>query len=82
MGPLVSQQGLDKIAGWCARARDGAEVQLPRRHRAAGQSYHYLPTVLVNCRHEMEIMRAEIFGPALPIQVRQSRRSQWACPTT
>ena len=33
------------------------------------RGYHYLPTVLVNCRHDMEIMRDEIFGPVLPIQV-------------
>lgn len=70
MGPLVNQQGLDKIAGMVARARDdGAEVLLGGGIAPQDKGYHYLPTVLVNCRHEMEIMRAEIFGPVLPIQV-------------
>jgi lactaldehyde dehydrogenase/glycolaldehyde dehydrogenase len=30
---------------------------------------HYEPTVLLNCKGDMDIMRQEIFGPVLPIQV-------------
>ena len=80
MGPLVGQQGLDKIAGMVARARDdGAEVLLGGGIAPQDKGYHYLPTVLVNCRHEMEIMRAEIFGPVLPIQVVDSLDEAIAC---
>ena len=34
-----------------------------------GRGFHYQPTVLAGCSGEMEIMRKEIFGPVLPIQV-------------
>jgi lactaldehyde dehydrogenase/glycolaldehyde dehydrogenase len=52
MGPLVSQAGLDKVAGLVERARaEGAVVVQGGR------------------RSDMEIMRKEIFGPVLPVQV-------------
>ncbi|MCB1955730.1 MAG: aldehyde dehydrogenase [Rhodocyclaceae bacterium] len=70
MGPLVNRQGLDKVAGMVKRARaEGAEVVLGGGEAPVDRGHHYLPTVLVNCHHEMEIMRDEIFGPVLPIQV-------------
>jgi len=70
MGPLVNRQGLDKVAAMVERARGaGAEVILGGSVAPVDQGYHYLPTVVANCRHDMEIMRAEIFGPVLPIQV-------------
>ena len=70
MGPLVNRQGLDKVSAMVQRARgDGAEVILGGGEAPMERGYHYLPTVLVNCRHDMEIMRDEIFGPVLPIQV-------------
>lgn len=70
MGPLVSQGGLDKVAGLVDRARDeGAQVVVGGRVADLGQGFHYEPTVLAGCRSGMEIMRKEIFGPVLPIQV-------------
>lgn len=70
MGPLVNRQGLDKVAAMVQQARgDGAEVVLGGEVAPTEQGYHYLPTVLTNCRHDMAIMRDEIFGPVLPIQV-------------
>lgn len=70
MGPLVSQIGLDKVAGLVDRARgEGAEVVLGGHRADRGQGYHYEPTVITGCTADMEIMRKEIFGPVLPIQV-------------
>ncbi|QID19253.1 aldehyde dehydrogenase [Nitrogeniibacter mangrovi] len=70
MGPLVNRQGLDKVAGMVERARaEGAEVLMGGSVAPTEQGFHYLPTVLFDCRHDMEVMRAEIFGPVLPIQV-------------
>lgn len=70
MGPLVNRQGLEKVAAMVRTARDeGAEVILGGNVAPVEQGYHYLPTVLVNCRHDMEIMHKEIFGPVLPVQV-------------
>ena len=36
------------------------------------KGFFYEPTVLVNCRQDMEIVREEIFGPAMPIMTFKS----------
>jgi succinate-semialdehyde dehydrogenase/glutarate-semialdehyde dehydrogenase len=33
----------------------------------AGQGLSFQPTVLTDCRHDMDVMKKEIFGPVLPI---------------
>jgi len=69
MGPLVNRIGLDKVAALVDSARQqGAEV-LSGGRVADRDGFHYEPTVLVGCRSEMDIMRREIFGPVLPIQI-------------
>lgn len=70
MGPLINRSALLKVAAMVKRARDdGAEVATGGQPVDLGTGYHYEPTVLINCRRDMEIMRKEIFGPVLPIQV-------------
>ena len=70
MGPLVSQAGLDKVAGMVDRARAaGASIVQGGRKANRDKGFHYEPTVIANCSADMEIMRKEIFGPVLPIQV-------------
>jgi lactaldehyde dehydrogenase/glycolaldehyde dehydrogenase len=52
------------------RARgEGAKVALGGKQADRNRGYHYEPTVLVDCRPDMEIMRKEIFGPVAPIAV-------------
>jgi succinyl-CoA reductase len=34
-----------------------------------GSGYYYLPTVISNVNHEMDILREEVFGPAAPIVI-------------
>lgn len=68
MGPLINHASVAKIGAMVDRARaDGAEVVTGGKP-AQIQGFHYEPTVLTNCRSDMEIMRKEIFGPVLPIQ--------------
>ncbi|OCR21527.1 aldehyde dehydrogenase [Pseudomonas syringae] len=71
MGPLINQAGLDKVAQMVKTAvGDGAQIitggSIADRN---GQGFHYQPTVLAGCQQAMEIMRHEIFGPVLPIQI-------------
>lgn len=71
MGPLINQAGLDKVAQMVNTAvKDGAQLitggSVADRN---GQGFHYQPTVLAGCQQSMEIMRHEIFGPVLPIQI-------------
>jgi len=68
MGPLINEASVAKIGAMVDRARaDGAEVVTGGKP-AQIPGFHYEPTVLTNCRSDMEIMRKEIFGPVLPIQ--------------
>jgi lactaldehyde dehydrogenase / glycolaldehyde dehydrogenase len=70
MGPLVNKEGLDKVAAMVERARsDGAQVVLGGQIADQPSGHHYEPTVIINCRPDMEIMRREIFGPVLPVQL-------------
>ncbi|MDY0034875.1 MAG: aldehyde dehydrogenase [Zoogloea oleivorans] len=70
MGPMVNQIGLDKVAAMVSRAREqGAEVILGGRKADRPAGFHYEPTLITGCTADMEIMRKEIFGPVLPVQV-------------
>ena len=68
MGPIINKAGVAKIDGLVAGAKaEGAEVALGGNVANLGTGNHYEPTVLVNCRQDMEIVRREIFGPVLPV---------------
>lgn len=70
MGPLVNQIGLDKVEALVEQAkRDGATIVTGGKRADLGQGFHYEPTLITGARAEMDIMRKEIFGPVLPIQV-------------
>ncbi|WP_448681475.1 aldehyde dehydrogenase [Pseudomonas nicosulfuronedens] len=70
MGPLVNQIGLDKVAQMVRTATgQGAQIITGGAVADLGKGFHYQPTVLAGCKGDMEIMRKEIFGPVLPIQV-------------
>ena len=70
MGPLINQAGLDKVAQMVRTAvGQGAQVITGGQVADLGAGFHYQPTVLAGCSADMEIMRKEIFGPVLPIQI-------------
>jgi lactaldehyde dehydrogenase/glycolaldehyde dehydrogenase len=70
MGPLINQVGLDKVSALVEQAkRDGATIITGGRRANLKQGFHYEPTLIVDARADMDIMRKEIFGPVLPIQV-------------
>lgn len=70
MGPMINRAGLDKVAQMVETARgNGAELITGGNVADLGAGFHYQPTVLAGCRQDMAIMRQEIFGPVLPIQI-------------
>jgi lactaldehyde dehydrogenase/glycolaldehyde dehydrogenase len=70
MGPLVNQAGLDKVSAAVEQAkRDGATIVTGGKPADLGKGFHYEPTLIVDARADMAIMREETFGPVLPIQV-------------
>jgi len=68
MGPLVSKEQMDRVMGFIeAGKRDGASVVLGGNAPAAN-GYYVNPTVLVNVKPSMSVVREEIFGPVLVAQ--------------
>ncbi len=68
MGPLVSTRHAERVEGFITRAKaDGATVLTGGdRHGPAGTFIS--PTVLVDVRPDMEVVREEVFGPVLVAQ--------------
>jgi lactaldehyde dehydrogenase / glycolaldehyde dehydrogenase len=67
-GPLINQEGLRKVEGMVSRATgEGATVVTGGRRADLGKGWFYEPTVLADCRQEMEIVQKEIFGPVVPV---------------
>ncbi|PHN25189.1 aldehyde dehydrogenase [Pseudomonas sp. ICMP 561] len=70
MGPLINRQGLESVAAKVKKAQaQGANLITGGNIADLGQGFHFQPTVLAGCSADMEIMRKEIFGPVLPIQI-------------
>ncbi|WP_426619418.1 aldehyde dehydrogenase [Pseudomonas rustica] len=70
MGPLINQAGLDKVAEKVRVAlSEGAQVITGGHLGDRPSGFHFQPTVLAGCNADMAIMREEIFGPVLPIQI-------------
>lgn len=65
MGPLINQSQLDRVCGYVDSGRsEGAEVVVGgKRHGETG--FFYEPTVLVNTKPGMRVVKEEIFGPVL-----------------
>jgi lactaldehyde dehydrogenase/glycolaldehyde dehydrogenase len=69
MGPLVNRIGRDKVAALVDSARSQGAQVLTGGKVADKRGFHYEPTVLMNCRPDMDVMNKEVFGPVLPLQV-------------
>ncbi len=65
MGPLVSQEQLDRVTGYLHQGEaDGATVVTGGK-RVGNEGYFVAPTVLTNIHPDMSVVREEIFGPVL-----------------
>jgi phenylacetaldehyde dehydrogenase len=68
MGPLVSKEQMDRVMGYIeAGKRDGASVAVGG-DAAAANGYYVNPTVLVDVKPGMSVVREEIFGPVVVAQ--------------
>jgi len=67
MGPLVSQEQLDRVMGYVEKGKsEGAEL-LTGGDRPDRPGYFMNPTVFGGVKPEMTIAREEIFGPVLAV---------------
>lgn len=71
MGPVINEGALHKIKAKVDRAlQEGAELTQGGGIEDLGNhGFYFQPTVLAGCREDMDIMRKEVFGPVLPVQI-------------
>ena len=68
MGPLVSREQRERVAGFVdrARAEDHVEI-LTGGHVPEGAGFWYPPTLIAGARQEDEIVQREVFGPVVTV---------------
>lgn len=67
-GPLINQAGFRKVDTLVRGAVAAGATVVTGGKRGPGEGgYFYEPTVLTDCRQDMEIIRREIFGPVVPV---------------
>ena len=68
MSSQIDSAQQEKIDAMVIQAKkEGAEVVTGGKKADAPKGYFYEPTVLTNCRQDMEIVRKEVFGPVIPL---------------
>ncbi|WAH55329.1 gamma-aminobutyraldehyde dehydrogenase [Pseudomonas silvicola] len=68
MGPLITQEHLQRVEGFVARAIESPNIEvITGGKRAAGAGYFYEPTVLAGATQQDEVVRREIFGPVVTV---------------
>lgn len=69
MGPLVSKEQMDRVMGYIESGkREGASVAVGGDAASESGGYYVNPTVLVNVKPNMSVVREEIFGPVVVAQ--------------
>ena len=68
MGPLVSKEQFERVMGYIAQGKkDGASVAVGG-DAPASKGYYVNPTIMVNVKPNMSVVREEIFGPVVVAQ--------------
>jgi phenylacetaldehyde dehydrogenase len=70
MGPLVSEEQLNRVCGYLDSGLSEGAKALTGGHRFGNKGYFVEPTVLVDTKSDMKVVKEEIFGPvvtAMPI---------------
>jgi phenylacetaldehyde dehydrogenase len=65
MGPLVSDEQLQRVTGYLESGRADGATALTGGGRFGDRGYFVEPTVLTNTTPDMKIVREEIFGPVV-----------------
>lgn len=67
-GPLINEAGFRKVEALIQSAvKSGATVVTGGNRTTCQTGYFFEPTVLADCKQEMDVVRKEIFGPVIPV---------------
>ena len=68
MGPLISAEQRERVAGFVARARKQKHIEVTAGgNSGAGGGFFFEPTVIANARQSDEIVQREVFGPVVSV---------------
>jgi aminobutyraldehyde dehydrogenase len=68
MGPLISAEQRDRVAGFVTRARKQKHIEITTGgHAGTGGGFFFEPTVIANARQSDEIVQREVFGPVVSV---------------
>jgi phenylacetaldehyde dehydrogenase len=67
MGPLVSQEQLDRVCGFFDSGREEGAEFVTGGQRKGDRGYFVEPTVLANTNPNMKVEAEEIFGPVVTV---------------
>src|ERR1700722_7716827 len=65
MGPVVSKEQLDRVCGYLESGLSEGAKALVGGHKHGNTGYFVEPTVLVDVKPEMKVVKEEIFGPVV-----------------
>jgi len=68
MGPLVSEEQRDRVLGYLQSGRKQGATVLAGGDAPAHPGYYVNPTVILDVKPDMKIVREEIFGPVVVAQ--------------
>ncbi len=68
MGPLVSEEQLDRVCGYMASGVGEGAQQIVGGNRVGESGYFVQPTVFTKTNHDMKIVKEEIFGPVVVVE--------------
>ncbi|MEE9297639.1 MAG: gamma-aminobutyraldehyde dehydrogenase [Acidimicrobiia bacterium] len=68
MGPLVSAEQLDSVAGFVDRAVSEGAKLVTGGNRVDGAGYYFEPSLISGADQKSEIIQREVFGPVLTVQ--------------
>ena len=81
LGPLISAQHRDRVAGFVERAVSQPHTRLVTGGKAVqGEGFFFEPTVLADIQQDDEAVRREIFGPVVTVTafLDEAQALEWA----
>ncbi len=68
MGPLISKEQRERVAGFVERARATKHIEVTAGGKSgSGGGFFYEPTVVAGAKQTDEIVRREVFGPVVSV---------------
>ena len=68
MGPLISAEQRDRVAGFVGRATEKKHIEVVTGGKVrAGKGFFFEPTVIAGARQSDEIVQREVFGPVVSV---------------